>query len=81
MSLSRKATEKEKKEIDINQLPPSQKRRVADAYREAYTKSAVSRSLKEAEFKSSMGMELSQDEAFLMDHKDFFKGDGEVFYG
>jgi len=51
----------------------SSPRRNADVYRERYSKAVISRQLKEAEYKDSLGMELSPQDVFLIENGQFFK--------
>jgi len=47
--------------------------RNADVYRERYSKAVISRQLKEAEYKDSLGMELSPQDVFLIENGQFFR--------
>jgi len=48
-------------------------RRKADVYRERYSKAVISRQLREAEYKDSLGIELSPQDIFLIENGQFFK--------
>jgi len=69
----------EKKKIEERTVPEgsthqgSIPRRNADVYRERYSKAVISRQLKEAEYKDSLGMELSPQDAFLIENGQFFR--------
>ena len=49
------------------------RRKVADIYKENYSKAVVRRRLQEAEYKESIGLDLTPQEEFLLQNKHFFK--------
>jgi hypothetical protein len=48
-------------------------RRYADLRKENFSKNVIEARLKEAEYKDSVGMELTQYDEFLLQNKQFFK--------
>lgn len=48
-------------------------RRISELYRDNFSKSVIEARLKEAEYKESVGMELTQYDEFLLQNKHFFK--------
>lgn len=69
--------EKRRKEESVSQESGMQQdgspRRKADVHRERYSKAVISRQLREAEYKDSLGMELSPQDIFLIENGQFFK--------
>ena len=73
MSLEKKKVEERTTQEGGMQQGSSSPRRNADVYRERYSKAVISRQLKEAEYKDSLGMELSPQDVFLIENGQFFK--------
>ncbi len=49
----------------------NQKRRNADRVKERYQKNTIENLIRQAEYKNSLGMELTSDERFVIDNKGF----------
>lgn len=48
-------------------------RKTADIYKENFSKAVIRRRLQEAEYKQSIGLDLSPAEEFVLQNKHFFK--------
>jgi len=53
--------------------PYGEGRRYADLRKENFSKNVIEARLREAEYKDSIGMELTQYDEFLLQNKQFFK--------
>jgi len=69
MSLRQKEEPEQKKEGPVY----GEGRRYADLRKENFSKNIIEARLREAEYKDSIGMELTQYDEFLLQNKQFFK--------
>lgn len=56
----------------------NQRRRNADKIKERYQKNTIENLIRQAEYKSSLGMELTADERFVIDNKGFLLRKSDV---
>ncbi len=59
------------REEDASDRGLNQKPRKAEAMRERYQKHSIENLIRQAEYKDTLGMELSADERFVIDNKGF----------